>query len=56
MTALEEIRSEIEELKKYRKILCMLEKEETISDKKNQQEKKDRPKVKKLEVKKNEHI
>ena len=53
MTALEEIRSEIEELKKYIELLCMLEKEETKSEGQNQQI--DKPKVKKLEVKKNEH-
>ena len=57
MTALEEIRSEIEELKKYRKLLCMLEKEESLSEKKETQENaKDKPKVKRLEVRRNEHI
>lgn len=57
MTALEEIRSEIEELKKYRELLCMLEKEEYLSENiQNQEQTKDKPKVKKLEVRKNEHI
>lgn len=49
MKILDEIRSEIEELKKYRKFLYKLENEEKTT------EKKDKPKVKKLEVRKNEH-
>ena len=51
MTELEEIRSEIEELKKYRKLLCMLEKEEILT-KEKQEKVQDKPKVKRLEVKK----
>lgn len=53
---LAEIRSEIEELKKYRNLLSMLEKETIDVKKENQDSIKDKPKVKKLEVRKNEHI
>lgn len=53
---LDEIRSEIEELKKYRNLLSMLEKETIDVKKENQDGVKDKPKVKKLEVRKNEHI
>ena len=53
---IDEIRSEIEELKKYRDLLSMLEKETTATKSENQSSVKDKPKVKKLEVRKNEHI
>lgn len=55
MTALEQIRSEINELKKYREILCMIFKEDSLSQT-EKQEVKDKPKVKKLEVRKNDRI
>lgn len=55
MTALEEIRSEIEELKEYRQFLCMLEKEDSLS-KETQNNPKDKPKVKRLEIRRGEHV
>lgn len=51
MTNLKEIRSEIEELKKYREVILKL-KENNYSNDKDEKEK---PKVKKLEVIRNEH-
>lgn len=54
MTNLEEIKSEIDELKKYREVIFKL-KENSFTENK-EETKKDKPKVKRLEVRKNEHI
>lgn len=56
MSELKEIRSEIKELKGYKKFLCLLEKKATFSgETQGQKNSGDKPKVKKLEVRKNEH-
>lgn len=53
MTSLEEIRNKIKELKKYRKILCTLIKNQMVSEYTNEYTlSKDKPKDKKLEVRK----